>query len=152
MNNNRRLQVITAHGLTEEFSPGGGVPQGGKECPLHWRIFFDPLLVSLAEQFPGYKTSTKSNHPIPGQVQSIKTKMVSSSFVDDTTLLASSLAEAQAVADHTVAFFKYAGVHINTAKTKLIVLNESNETVAQNLLVDGKIVTRSPPQERERGY
>jgi hypothetical protein len=34
MNQNRKLQIITAHGLPDEFSPGGGVPQGGKECPL----------------------------------------------------------------------------------------------------------------------
>jgi hypothetical protein len=150
MNKSRRLQIITAHGLTDEFSPGGGVPQGGKECPLHWRLFFDPLLVSLAEQFPGYKTITKSNHPIPGQIQTIETKMVSSSFVDDTTLLASSLVESQASANHTTDFFKYAGVRVNAAKTKLIIINESEETKLLNLKVDGKEIKRSPPSKGER--
>jgi hypothetical protein len=105
----------------------------GKECPLHWRLFFDPLLVSLADQFPGYQTRTTSKHPISSQVQEINTKMVSSSFVDDTSILASSLSEAQATANHTVDFFKYAGVRINAVKTKLIIINEAEET--KNLII-----------------
>jgi hypothetical protein len=46
----------------------------------HWRLFFDPLLVSLAANFPGYKTNVESKHPIPSQVQKIETSMVSSSL------------------------------------------------------------------------
>jgi exonuclease III/ribonuclease HI len=150
MNRKRRLQIITDLGLTDELSPGGGVPQGGKECPLHWRLFFDPLLVSLADQFHGYKTKTQTRHPIPSQVQKIETKMVSSSFVDDTTLAASSLAESQAIADHTVDYFNYVGIRVNASKTKLIIINESEETKLLNLKVDGKIITRSAPSKGER--
>jgi hypothetical protein len=51
----------------------------------------------------------------------------------------------QAQVDHTVAFFEYTGVRVNAAKTKLIVINESNTTTLQNLIVDKKCIftTRS---------
>jgi ribonuclease HI len=150
MNKARRLKIITAHGLTKEIGPGGGLPQGGKECPLHWRLFFDSLLVSLAATHPGFKTEVKSKHPIPTQSQNISESMVSSSFVDDTTLLATDIFSVQATLDHCQDFFKYAGIKVNAKKTKLIVINESPATTNLSPTIDGQPIIRSAPDKGER--
>ncbi|EXX57838.1 hypothetical protein RirG_203420 [Rhizophagus irregularis DAOM 197198w] len=46
---NRKLQVITAYGLSKGFYAGDGIDQGETISPLIWRIFYDPLLTRIKD-------------------------------------------------------------------------------------------------------
>ncbi|KAF8934848.1 hypothetical protein BGZ58_005410, partial [Dissophora ornata] len=55
--NKKTNRVITAYGMTDEYEPKCGLDQGGVECPLFWRIGYDPLLCALDRLGLGYKMS-----------------------------------------------------------------------------------------------
>lgn len=46
---NRKLQIITAFGLSPGFKTGDGIDQGETIFSLIWRIFYDPLLTRIHE-------------------------------------------------------------------------------------------------------
>ena len=50
----RQVRLITRYGLTDSIRPCCGIEQGEVNAPLLWRIFYDPLLVRLAEMQEGY--------------------------------------------------------------------------------------------------
>jgi hypothetical protein len=55
----RRIKIITALGLTEEFTAGDGINQGKVIFPLLWRIFYDLLLTKVAQRMDlGYTINT----------------------------------------------------------------------------------------------
>jgi hypothetical protein len=116
-------RVITEYGLTEEYHPQCGLDQGGVECPLHWRIAYDPLLCEVMEPGIGYSLdSHKGNITIHALA-----------FVDDTTWISDSRPNMQSTLDIAQSFFNLHGVEINAKKTELLVINpnKSVETPLQ---------------------
>jgi ribonuclease HI len=150
MNTNRSLQIITQFGLTDPFKQGGGIPQGNKDSPDLWLFVWDTLLVAIHNKFPGFAMTAITNHPLQSQRETITAKNVANSFVDDTFTVGNGLANAQLQVDFILLFLKLAGTGANEKKTKLIVLNESQDTIDQNLVINDKPITRSPPNQGER--
>ncbi|KAF9156715.1 hypothetical protein BGX20_004197 [Mortierella sp. AD010] len=66
---NKKNQVITAYGLTDEYSPKCGLGQGGVECPLLWRIVYEVLLSVFMGAGLGYpvmrREALAEHHRIP---------------------------------------------------------------------------------------
>lgn len=85
-------KIITHYGLTEEYSPMTGLDQGGVDCPLLWRIFYDPLLCFLQKHTKGYKMDYKSTDPLnPKPVDEINVPVTT--FMDDTAIFANNMVE-----------------------------------------------------------
>ncbi|KAG0315132.1 hypothetical protein BG000_005280, partial [Podila horticola] len=106
-------KVITEYGLTDEYHAECGLDQGGVECPLLWRIAYDPLLCEVMDHMDGYTIRSPSG----------STKVNSLAFVDDTTWLGHSRENTQAILDVATSFFDLNGVQINAKKTVLIAIN-----------------------------
>ena len=106
-------RVITDFGTTENFQPRCGLDQGGIECPLLWRIAYDPLLCEVMDNCKGYQIRGPSTTP----------EVAALAFVDDTTWVADGKDSAQYILDVATEFFDLNGIEINGKKTKVIAIN-----------------------------
>ncbi len=106
-------RVITDFGATEEFQPSCGLDQGGVECPLLWRIAYDPLLCEVMDTCEGYRIRGPSGTPSIAGV----------AFVDDTTWVARNKNAIQHTLDVATEFFDLNGIEINAKKTQVITIN-----------------------------
>ncbi|GJJ69416.1 hypothetical protein EMPS_01762 [Entomortierella parvispora] len=106
-------KVITDFGTTNEFQPSCGLDQGGVECPLLWRIAYDPLLCEVMDNCQGYQIRGPKGTPVVADI----------AFVDDTTWIA----EGKKAMEHTLEvaseFFDLNGIEINGKKTEVIAIN-----------------------------
>lgn len=121
-------KVITEYGLTEEYHPECGLDQGGVECPLLWRVAYDPLLCEVMDNLDGYE--------IQGPTGPIKVNDLA--FVDDTTWLGKSKENVQDILDVATSFFDLNGVEINAKKTVVIAINnkDANATLSFGTLAE----------------
>lgn len=101
-------QIITAYGLTEEYSPRCGLDQGGVESPLLWRVVYEVLLARVWQSNLGYPMVTKADlrllHKIPkfDSVHLDASLLISClAFMDDTNWLAPSKANLYRSLDST---------------------------------------------------
>jgi ribonuclease HI/exonuclease III len=125
----RQNCVHTAYGLTDFYHPLSGLDQGGVECPLFWRIFYDPLLTAVQQLCPGYVLSASRPTNLPLKQSTTTTVQISAAaYVDDTTWIARSKDEMDRITAISRQFYDLMGIEINTKKTKLLVFNERNAT------------------------
>ena len=150
INANRTLKVSTAYGLTPSFHPESGLPQGGVECPLHWLIFYDPLLCYIQQHHKGYTIDYKPTNTHRQHQQLIPISIPCVAFVDDSTFLEESKEAAEAIIKDTTWWYSFMAVEVNGTKSKLIILNSSLQHHENQLLIAGKIVKESPPTQGER--
>ena len=101
LNSKRKLNLITSYGVTDYFSAEKGLAQGGVECPLHWLIFYDPLLSRIREKHVGFIMSAESINPLKELKLKIELKIPVFAFVDDTTVVSKSLNELKEIAETT---------------------------------------------------
>ena len=106
-------KVITEYGLTDDYHPECGLDQGGVECPLLWRIAYDPLLCEVMDHTTGYRIEGPPDTPQTADL----------AFVDDTTWLSNSQDNTQEILDVATSFYELNNVEINTKKTQVMVLN-----------------------------
>ena len=55
IHNNRTVQILTAYGLTQPYSPTTGLDQGEINAPILWLIVYDPLLCLLEKSGKGIR-------------------------------------------------------------------------------------------------
>ncbi|KAG0221057.1 hypothetical protein BGW41_007254, partial [Actinomortierella wolfii] len=128
-------KIITPYGLTESYHPQCGLDQGGVECPLFWRIAYDPLLCEIEELGCGYKMSTlaemQDHHqfrlaPPPSTEDEIRVAALA--FVDDTDWIAGNRDDMQQIVDTALEFFELNSIEVNPKKTELVVVNTPPDT------------------------
>ncbi|KAF9898765.1 hypothetical protein BX616_003639, partial [Lobosporangium transversale] len=93
--------------------PECGLDQGGVECPLLWRIAYDPLLCEVMDHMKGYRIEGPPDTP----------QLACLAFVDDTTWISDSKQHVQDILDVATSFFVLNGVEINAKKTQVLTLN-----------------------------
>jgi hypothetical protein len=106
---NRKSFGLTAHGPTECFEIGDGIDQGETYAPLLWRIFYDTLLVAIANtcEKESFQFEVKHNvHPAVAEILSEKLLINHTAFVDDTTWIANSKTGLEKITNLATSFFK----------------------------------------------
>jgi len=152
INKQRENCVITGHGNTDFYHPLAGLDQGGVECPLHWRIFYDSLLCFIQSNHQGYQMSHTATDIVSKQQCTQSINITGSAFVDDTWWAAKSIEEMTSITNSAQEFSYIMGINVNPTKTKLIVINESPLTVNQQFLFGNpqQPINRSPSDQGER--
>ncbi|KAL7747660.1 hypothetical protein RI367_006949 [Sorochytrium milnesiophthora] len=85
----RTSTALTVYGETPSFPCERGLPQGGSECPLLWRVVYDTVLVEVAESEPGFCLRADWSVRIGGELdQSLEQTLTGVAYVDDTVWLA----------------------------------------------------------------
>jgi len=128
INKHRTNCVITAYGNTPSYHPEAGLDQGGVECPLHWRIFYDTLLCYIKSNHIGYQMNNTMINPVDKSIKLSSLSITGSAYVDDTWWGAKSYEEMNQITTSANLFFYYMGIVVNPLKTKLIVINENIAT------------------------
>ena len=120
----REAQVLTAHGLTQPYSPASGLDQGEINAPTLWLIVYDPLLCLLQESGKGIRLgglveNTPAMQKIhPGLRSRLDNTVVfGGAYADDLTLTAASRTDLQALADICSDWCKAHDIEINPAKS-----------------------------------
>lgn len=116
LNSAATAQVITAHGLTEEFDVERGVRQGSILSPLLWRIFMDPVLCQWRGQIDPYALGNGHG----GHVH-----IFGQAYADDAVGYASSEEGLEQRIRSMELFCEYHGMKLNMSKSEII----SNQTV-----------------------
>jgi Reverse transcriptase (RNA-dependent DNA polymerase) len=123
LHNDRHLRVLTASGLTENFTPSTGLPQGDKISPLLWIIHYDPLLCQLDLSDRGYHFTQEI----------ILNKLT---FADDLTLLCDNIPSLQPQIDTVVSFLDMYGQRVNPTKTEV---HSNLDPSALQILLDAQL-------------
>ena len=131
----RSNRVLTAFGVTKSYEVGDGLDQGGVESPLHWQIFYDPLLQEVGEMTKhGYVMRAQWTTNIKTEEKTELTHCIShAAFVDDTTWAARGRGEMQTILRTATEFFKINDIEVNTNKTKVITINATAENRRKSL-------------------
>jgi exonuclease III/ribonuclease HI len=138
----RKNCVITAFGTTPAYLVGDGLDQGGVESPLHWRIFYDPLLCEIQDNAMGFRMSVEwTDNFRSGAIASCEETIQDVAYVDDTTWVASSRKHMQQTLDIAMSFYQMNDIMVNPTKTQVMVIN-GNQREMQSPLQFGE-----PPQE-----
>ena len=122
----RHNTVQTFFGQTDGYQVQDGLDQGEVNAPIHWRIFYDPLLTAIKRRSKrlGYPIKTKwENHPSTNKDQTIISHISSCAFVDDTIWCSSSRTKMQQILDLASEFYRINDIEINTDKSAIIVIN-----------------------------
>jgi ribonuclease HI len=146
----RSTCIITDLGLTEYYKPQSGVPQGGVECPLHWLLFYDPLLTFLQKKHTGFLMKATLKHPLPSLTITSECNTPALAYVDDLTYVAGYKSEMEKITSDALFWLKCIGLEVNAKKTKLIVLNEAESTKSIDFTFDGSQIQRQLPGQGER--
>jgi hypothetical protein len=105
----RAFQIQTAYGFTDTFSPLNGIPQGDPLSPLLWLIFYDPLLIRLQQQTPGFRFEFEPN---PIHISAV-------AYADDIHPLADNAAALQHQLDITASYLQPFGMTLQPAKCQI---------------------------------
>ena len=84
---NHTNSVQTFFGPTDEYSVQDGLDQGEVNVPIHWRIFYDPLLAEIKRlsKKNGYKINTKwTQINRPKEQMEMKNFFTGYAFMDNT--------------------------------------------------------------------
>src|SRR4051812_26611134 len=149
--NNRSNTVQTYFGQTEGYQVEDGLDQGEVNAPIHWWIFYDPLLAEIKSQRLqlGYSINTKwKNHPNDNSNGSISSQISACAFVDDTIWCVPSRAKMQTILDLASEFYKMNDIEINTQKSAAVIINSKN--TAATLTLQNKTVPILAPGKETR--
>ncbi len=126
----RTLVIITAYGLTDEFHPERGLPQGETLAPLLWTIFYDALMYYLNHNNTGY-TIPNSDVKVP-----------TFAFADDITPMSDSTADLQVQLDCIVSFLALHDIKVSAPKSIfLCTLPESEMVNVPNVFLGSDAIT-----------
>ena len=119
--NNRSNRVITANGLSDPYKVKIGIDQGEVISPLLWVIYINPLLVALNNHnstlYTIFSNSTQSQ---------VNTSTLA--FMDDTTLISSSLNGLTDMLNIANEFYEMNNTKINFDKAELITNRDPNDS------------------------
>ena len=141
----------TFFGPTNGDQVEDGLDQGEVNAPIHWHIFYDPLLTEIKAQRAelGYSINTKwKNHPNDNSNGSIHSHISACAFVDDTIWCAPSGAKMQKILNLAAEFYRINDIEINTQKSAAIVINPRKTTTT--LTLQNGIVPILKPGEATR--
>ncbi len=125
----RTLVIITAYGLTDEFHPERGLPQGETLAPLLWTIFYDALMYYLNHSNTGYR--------IPNS----DVKVPAFAFADDITPISDSTSDLQIQFDCIVTFLDLHDIRICAPKSIFAcTLPESDMVNVPNLFLGPDVI------------
>jgi len=152
--NNRRIRIITAHGLSDSFVAADGIDQGEVISPLLWRIFYDPLLSRIQQDTSlGYNMEATWNTSIHSQqTDSINLRTAAMAFADDTAWIAHSKDNLETIISISNEFFDINDININGKKSELITINASVPSQERNVIMgsDNAIVNATLPHQPVR--
>ncbi|GET04717.1 reverse transcriptase family protein [Rhizophagus clarus] len=149
----RSMRIITKFGLTNSIIAGDGIDQGDAISPLLWRIFYDPLLVALAQdESNGYTLQVdwlQDLNCMTTQSRSITIPMMA--YMDDTVFTNSSLTALQRSIDLATTFYTINDIFINGKKTGFLVINDDSpkDQIFITIGIDHVLVS---PTEHEIRY
>jgi hypothetical protein len=116
----RQNQIITNLGLTSSYSVLNGIDQGETITPLLWRIYYDPLISHIHNNFKGYTTQvswlTNLKHQTHNKLSAHCSVLA---YMDDTLWIASSQQELSRILSTAESFYNMANIQINPTKSIL---------------------------------
>eukprot|EP00741_Cyanophora_paradoxa_P005740 tig00000946_g5563.t1 len=118
---NNRTKIRTVHGTTEEFRREVGLAQGAVEAPLHWLIFYDPLL--HAQDFVANKMGGTLG---PYEMNQGIAKVTHTAFADDTHWIAKSREGIVERARLASDFCDMHDIEISAEKTRYVTRNSKS--------------------------
>src|SRR5256714_6697870 len=119
--NNRSNRVITANGLSDQYKVKISIDQGEVISPLLWVIYINSLLVTLNNH--NSIPYTISSNSMQSQVDTLTL-----AFMDDTTLISSSLNELTDMLNIANEFYEMNNTKINFNKAELITNRDPNDS------------------------
>ena len=149
--NQRTNSVNTRFGNTSGYQVLDGLDQGETNAPIHWRIFYDPLLAEIKRQRRklGFELHTKWRDPITKRPRAITNHFAGCAFVDDTLWCSTSRNNMQRILNIATEFYEINDININSQKTTSIVLNDK-KTTNHLLKIKGETIRDLEPGESER--
>jgi hypothetical protein len=143
---NRQNQVITNLGLTPSYPVLNGIDQGETITPLLWRIYYDPLISYIYNNFNGYSTKvswpTNLKDPTYNKLESHCSVLA---YMDDTLWIASSQQELSQILNIAESFYNMANIQINPTKS-ILTTNESL-TNYNPITYNNHLLNLHPPSE-----
>src|SRR6185295_11181467 len=142
----RQNQVITNLGLTSSYSVHNGIDQGETITPLLWRIYYDPLISYIHNNFKGYTTQvswlTNLKHQTHNKLSSHCSVLA---YMDDTLWIVSSQQELSQIFSTAELFFNIANIQINPSKSVLTTNNK--QTNYALIIYNNHPLNLHPPNE-----
>lgn len=123
----RTAKIISPYGLSNSFSFGQGVPQGGPESPLIFLLAYDIALTRLRQETHGYSIYSKRNGTVVDlnnpSLHLSTTSICFTSFVDDLCLASSSICDLQNQCSIISSFNNLVGMSTNVSKSHFATKN-----------------------------
>ncbi|GES99530.1 RNA-directed DNA polymerase from mobile element jockey-like [Rhizophagus clarus] len=148
----RSMRIITEFGLTNRITAGDGIDQGDAISPLLWRIFYDPLLVALAQdESNGYTLQVDWPQDLNCMTtQSRSITILVMAYMDDTVFTNSSLTALQRSIDLAATFYTINDIFINGKKTGFLVINDDSPKDQISITIGTDRVLVSPTEHEIR--
>src|SRR5437763_3765890 len=90
----RQTKIITPSGLTNPITIKSGIEQGDPLSPIIWKIYYDPILTHIMENYEADLLTIKATQPeqiiTSNNQHSISTKIPPLAFMDDTVFISKS--------------------------------------------------------------
>ena len=125
----RMNRVITDIGLTDEYKMENGIDQGEIISPLLWIIYYDPLFTKIKkEKNIGYRIDHQwISNVCTEKYRKLETEVFNIAYMDDTSWLSNSKKNLEAQLSIADKFNRYNGIKVNPDKSKLLVINNSEQ-------------------------
>src|SRR5204863_157997 len=115
---NRYNRIVTCHGTTDRYRVKIGIDQGEVISPLLWVIYLDPLLTELraSASAPYTYSSTSLTSVYPRKFDESSYNFTNLTFMDDSTLIASSKEGLESLLTVTEEFYYLNNTSANHSK------------------------------------
>ncbi|GES77644.1 reverse transcriptase family protein [Rhizophagus clarus] len=122
----RSMRIITEFRLTNRITAGDGIDQGDTISLLLWRIFYDPLLVALAQD-ESNRYTLQVDWPQDLNCMTTQSRSITilvMAYMDDTIFTNSSLTALQRSIDLAATFYTINDIFINGKKTGFLATHQ----------------------------